>query len=72
VVYLEGGRPAHGSWLPSRLPGDEAAVLRWLVPDVADRVAYLCGPPAWMAAVRRTLRAAGLAADRIHSEEFAW
>ncbi len=72
VVYLEGGRAPHGSWLPERFAGDDIAALRWLVPDVADRTAYLCGPPAWMAAVRRTLRAAGMAADNIHSEEFAW
>jgi ferredoxin-NADP reductase len=73
VVYLEGHRPRHGSWLPARYShGDDTAALYWLVPDVADREAYLCGPPAWMAAVRSSLRDAGVADDLIHSEEFAW
>jgi len=73
VVYLEGSRPRHDSWLPTRYSrGDDAATLRWLVPDVADREAYLCGPPPWMAAVRASLREAGMADDLIHAEEFAW
>jgi ferredoxin-NADP reductase len=73
IAYLEGKRPRHGSWLPARYArGDDAAALRWLVPDVADREAYLCGPPPWMAAVRTTLREAGVADDLIHAEEFAW
>jgi len=73
VVYLEGSRPHHGSWLPARYSaGDDTAALRWLVPDVADREAYLCGPPPWMAAVRTSLREAGMADALIHAEEFAW
>ncbi|MGA5298419.1 ferredoxin reductase family protein [Nucisporomicrobium flavum] len=73
VVYLEGSRPRHGSWLPARYSrGDDTAALRWLVPDVAEREAYLCGPPPWMAAVRTSLRAAGVPDDLIHAEEFAW
>jgi predicted ferric reductase len=73
VVYLDGGRSRPGSWLPSRYGGgDDVAALCRLVPDVADREAYLCGPPPWMAAVRTSLREAGMAADLIHAEEFAW
>jgi ferredoxin-NADP reductase len=33
---------------------------------------YVCGPPGWTAAVRRTLVEAGLPAARLHVEEFAW
>jgi predicted ferric reductase len=69
VVYLEGGRPRHGSWLPAAYHPD---ALHWLVPDVRDREAYVCGPPPWMAAVRSDLHAAGVPDDLIHSEEFAW
>jgi predicted ferric reductase len=73
VVYLEGKRPRHGSWLPARYArGNDVGALRRLVPDVADREAYLCGPPPWMAAVRTTLHDAGVADDLIHAEEFAW
>jgi predicted ferric reductase len=70
VVYLEGPRSPTGSWLPAG--HDVPGALRRLVPDIAVREAYLCGPPAWMAAVRADLRAAGLPADLIHREEFAW
>ncbi|MFC7277691.1 ferric reductase-like transmembrane domain-containing protein [Paractinoplanes rhizophilus] len=69
VVYLDGPRSTSGSWLPAGYAPD---ALRRIVPDVARREAFLCGPPAWMAAVRADLRAAGLPAGRIHSEEFAW
>jgi ferredoxin-NADP reductase len=73
VVYLAGKRPRHGSWLPAQhARGNDVAALRRLVPDVADREAYLCGPPPWMAAVRATLHDAGVADDLIHAEEFAW
>lgn len=73
VIYLEGGLPRHGSWLPAHDAGtDDVTALRWLVPDVPDREAYICGPPPWMAAVRADLRAAGVPDSLIHSEEFAW
>ncbi|MFI5911860.1 ferric reductase-like transmembrane domain-containing protein [Dactylosporangium sp. NPDC051541] len=70
LVYLEGRRSRRGSWLPAGL--DVPGMLHHLVPDVAVREAYLCGPPEWMAAVHTELRAAGLPAGRIHREEFAW
>jgi len=74
VVYLEGSRARRGSWLPAARcgHGDDTAALRWLIPDVAEREAYLCGPPPWMAAVRTSLREAGMPDHLIHSEEFAW
>jgi ferredoxin-NADP reductase len=73
VVYLEGGRQHRGSWLPARYGGlSDVQALLWLVPDVAEREVFLCGPPPWMGTVRATLREAGVGPDRIHAEEFAW
>lgn len=42
-----------------------------LVPDVAGREVFVCGPPAMMAAVSSSLRAAGVPAGAIHCERFA-
>jgi predicted ferric reductase len=73
VVYLDGGRARPQSWLPARFSQvSDLAGLRWLVPDVARHEVFLCGPPTWMSAVRATLRDAGVGADHIHAEEFAW
>ncbi|PKK15028.1 ferric reductase-like transmembrane domain-containing protein [Thermomonospora sp. CIF 1] len=44
--------------------------LRRLVPDVADRDVYLCGPPGMMQAVIRALRRAGVRRRHIHYESF--
>ncbi|MFF2373523.1 ferric reductase-like transmembrane domain-containing protein [Streptomyces xiamenensis] len=47
-------------------------VLRGLVPDLAQRDVYLCGPPGMTEAARSALGRAGVPASRIHSEEFAF
>ncbi|WP_084693238.1 hypothetical protein [Actinomadura atramentaria] len=44
--------------------------LRRLVPDVAAREVYLCGPPGLTAAARTALRAAGVPRGRVHAESF--
>ena len=73
VIYLDGSRPRRDSWLPAPYAHlSDLEALRWLVPDVADHEAYLCGPPPWMNTARATLRAAGVAPGHIHIEEFAW
>jgi predicted ferric reductase len=74
VVYLAGPRPNRASFLPAHLVGSDpdAVVLRRIVPDVAQREAFLCGPGDWMDAVRRALRSAGMPDERIRAEEFAW
>lgn len=41
-----------------------------LVPDLAERDVWLCGPPAMMSAVRQTLTGLGVPNHRIYSEEF--
>jgi predicted ferric reductase len=45
--------------------------LRELVPDLAAREVFLCGPPAMMLATEKNLKAAGVPPREIHSERFA-
>jgi len=42
-----------------------------LVPDLAERDVYLCGPPAMTSVTERRLRAAGVPRRRLHVERFA-
>jgi ferredoxin-NADP reductase len=61
------GPPKHGAndhLSPQRL--------RALVPDIADRDVFVCGPEPMMAAARDSLRKAGVPARNIHSESFAF
>lgn len=44
--------------------------LRHAVPDITERDAFICGPPALEAEVERSLRGLRLPADRIHVEHF--
>jgi len=60
VVYLLG---ANRDLLSTRS-------LTRLVPDLADRDVYLCGPPGMSAAVRRSLLGAGLPPAQLHEERF--
>ena len=50
----------------------DAAMLRRLVPDLAERDAFLCGPPPMMAALDAGLRSLGIAGERIHYEKFSF
>jgi predicted ferric reductase len=50
----------------------DAAHLQKLVPDVAARDVFLCGPPAMTDAVHRSLRRAGVARRQIVTEQFAF
>jgi predicted ferric reductase len=74
--YLPGPRRADGSWLadgPKVDPRfDDVKVLQDLIPDVANRDVFLCGPPGWISSVKRALRRAGVPRHHIHSEDFAW
>jgi predicted ferric reductase len=47
-----------------------AGGLRRLVPDVADRDVYLCGPPGLVAAAERAVRRAGVSRGQIHLAAF--
>jgi ferredoxin-NADP reductase len=42
-----------------------------LVPDLAEREVYLCGPPAMTNVTEKRLRAAGVPRRRLHVERFA-
>ncbi|HEX4252957.1 MAG TPA: ferredoxin reductase family protein [Pseudonocardia sp.] len=74
VHYLAGPRRRAVSWLPagSGTEYSDAEHLRRLVPDVAERDVFLCGPSPWMAAVRTAALEAGVPATRLHAEDFAW
>ena len=45
--------------------------LRALIPDIADRDVYVCGPPAMVESIRGNVRAAGVPRRRLHVERFA-
>lgn len=74
-VHLLVGPPVPGSWLPPALAGtheSDVVTLRRLVPHVRSHDVYLCGPPAWMALVRKDLGAAGVPRGQVHDERFGW
>jgi glycine betaine catabolism B len=48
------------------------AALQAIAPDLAERVTYTCGPPAYMAAVRRLLDEAGYDMANYHEESFSF
>jgi predicted ferric reductase len=68
-VHMLTGRTGHGR--PPNNPFDPHS-LQTLVPDIADRDVFVCGPEQWADDVRRTTEAAGLPADRFHVESFGW
>ncbi|WP_239310651.1 ferric reductase-like transmembrane domain-containing protein [Frankia sp. Cj3] len=74
VIYLPGHRsPDRSSWLPERfshLLDDDA--LRQIVPDIADHDVFICGPDAWMDAVRDAALLAGVPSEQLHLERFRW
>ena len=74
IHFMPGPRRADDSWLPAGVGPrtDDAEVLKVLVPDLGDRDIYVCGPPAWLSAVRKAGRRAGVHRDDLHTEEFAW
>jgi ferredoxin-NADP reductase len=73
VHLLPGHRRAPGSWLGDGLPPvDDVSVLRGWLPDIARRDVFVCGPEEWTADVVRTVTAAGVPAERIHTESFGW
>ncbi|MET8762590.1 ferredoxin reductase family protein [Lentzea sp. NPDC004782] len=72
VVDLPGRRRSSASWLGEGVPVDDVTALRHLVPDIAERDVYVCGPSPWAESVRRAATAAGVPAERIHVEEFRW
>jgi predicted ferric reductase len=73
IVGLPGPRRAPSSWVGSGAPPvDDATALLGLVPDLAERDVYVCGPPGWTDAFTRSATGAGLPADQLHVETFGW
>jgi len=77
AILLPGPR-AGASWAPAGIgtggtdSADGAAALRAVVPDVAEREVYVCGPDTWMDAAIDAARRAGVPEQRLHAERFAW
>ena len=71
LVARRGGR-LHELIGPREQVPIDAGVLRQLVPDIADRDVYVCGPGGFAKAVRRAARRCGVARTAIHREEFAF
>jgi predicted ferric reductase len=65
VHYVVGDHRGEGASLLS------PAHLVELVPDVAERDVYLCGPAGMTAALERTIRAVNVPRRRLHVEKFA-
>ncbi|GAA1965009.1 ferric reductase-like transmembrane domain-containing protein [Nocardioides panacihumi] len=73
IVALPGRRRASSSWLGSGVtPLDDARALLGLVPDLADRDVFVCGPTGWSDSFTRAATAAGLPPDQLHVETFGW
>ena len=73
VVHLPGPRRTASSVLGPAAQGlPELIALRRWVPDIADRDVFICGPSAWTYGFERLVLAAGVPADRIHTESFGW
>ena len=74
VQTLVGPRPTGtAAFLPASLAGQgDATGLRRLVPDVAERDVFVCGPDAWMDAAVAAVRGAGVPEERVHLERFSW
>lgn len=74
IVVVPGSRvPDRDSWLPAAAAhlSDAEALMR-LVPDLADRDLFVCGPAIWADAAARAAEAAGLPATQLHVERFGW
>lgn len=74
-LFFVTGRRAQrpNSWLPENAAHlSDLQALQHLVPDVRDHDVFVCGGPAWMAAVERTLAAAGVPAEHVHIERFTY
>jgi len=71
VYLLPGPRAAADAWAPAGY-GEDAELLRRLVPDLARHDVYVCGPDGWMEAVLRAARTLGVPAANLHTERFTW
>lgn len=65
-------RGAHVHYLTDERTAFTPALLLWFAPNLVERDVYLCGPPGMTEAVRAALHVAGLPAEQLHEERFAW
>lgn len=73
VVYLPGSRRSDDSWLGHGAGSlDDGAALHTVIPDIADRDVFVCGPQAWAEAVHRAASSCGVPDTQIHVESFGW
>jgi len=70
VHYLPGARRTESSWIPEGAGDDDTDALTALIPDLATRDLFVCGPPGWITAVRTAALRAGVLRKQIHTEEF--
>ena len=64
--------PHRPGWQPAGAPLSDAAALVHLVPDIAERDVFVCGPPAWIDHVVDAAREAGVPREAIHHERFSY
>jgi ferredoxin-NADP reductase len=69
LAYARGGRVHRLVGPRDRVRLDAAALTR-LVPDIADRDVYVCGPGGMADQAVRAALAAGVPAERVHNETF--
>jgi len=58
-------------WVSSEKGRLSAENILQYVPDMQKRDIFLCGPPVMMSSIKQQLRASGISARHIHSEEFS-
>jgi predicted ferric reductase len=71
LYYLAGRRAGPGRWAPHG-HGTDDKLLRRLVPDLARRDVFVCGPDEWADAVVRSARRLGVPDEQVHLEQFSW
>lgn len=71
LIQMRGGRLHELLGSRSQTPLGREALHR-LVPDIAQRDVFICGPTDFTTTVLRAVRALGVAEDRIHHEAFAF
>jgi ferredoxin-NADP reductase len=72
MILLPGRRRDDGSWLPADIDGSDTEALTRLVPDIATRDVFACGPAPWLKAAHRAARKAGVKTRDFHHEDYAW
>ena len=67
-----GHRNPRGGWQPAGSPLTDHAALLHLVPDIAERDVFVCGPPAWIDQVVAAALDAGVPRAALHTERFSY